>query len=367
MGLAYKVMGALYESMGRSWEAERYLDLVVLGTVADVAPLLGENRWLAKRGLEAAAKAKRAGLRALMEAAGLASERVDSEAIGYMLGPRLNAAGRLAHAQLAFDLLLAEGEEEATSLALQLNDLNKERQRQQAEALELTEELLSSEDPSAPLIFVGHESISSGIVGIVAGRLAEERHRPAIVYERGDERSRASGRSIPEYDITGALRTCSELLIRFGGHHQAAGFTAETRQLTALKERLLEHAGRELATVELTSTIEIDAVLPLSGLRGEEIKWLRRLEPFGEGNPEPTFQSNGVLVTGSRAVGEGGKHLRLKLKDGPVTWPGIGFGLGETAVETGQRLDVVYSLAADRAGERQLELRVKDFAPSKSP
>ncbi|MFQ6019677.1 MAG: DHH family phosphoesterase, partial [Dehalococcoidia bacterium] len=192
VGLAYKAMGALYEAAGRPFEAGRYLDLVALGTVADVAPLLGENRWLVQRGLTAIAKAERAGLRALIGSAGLAPERIDVEAIGYLLAPRLNAAGRLAHAGLAFDLLLAKDEEEATSLASHLGALNQERQRQQAAAMATVAELLADEDDGAPLIFVGHPDISAGIVGIVAGKLAEDRYRPAIVYELGEATSRGS-------------------------------------------------------------------------------------------------------------------------------------------------------------------------------
>jgi single-stranded-DNA-specific exonuclease len=370
VGLAYKAMGALYEAAGRSFEAGRYLDLVALGTVADVAPLLGENRSLVQRGLAAIARTARPGLRALMDSARLAPERVDTEAIGYMLAPRLNAAGRLAHARLAFDLLLAEGEDETSSLAAQLNALNQERQRQQTAAMALVAELLAEEDDGAPLIFVGHTDISAGIVGIVAGKLAEERYRPAIVYEMGEATSRGSGRSIPEFDITAALRACHHLLLRFGGHRQAAGFTAETGRLAAVKEALQAEAARELVGVELSATIDIDAALPLGRLRGEEIRWLQRLSPFGEGNPEPTFLSRNVLVAEARPVGEDGKHLRLKLKDGgegdaygsAVTWPAIGFGLGRAQVEPGQRLDVVYSLGADRAGGGALELRVKDLA-----
>ena len=206
-GLAYKLMGALNESMGRGGDGERWLDLVALGTVADVAPLLNENRWLLKRGLERLARSERPGLRALMEASGIEAAKVDAEAIAYGLAPRLNAAGRLKHARLALELLLERDEGEAQRRALELTALNRERQEQTAAAMALAAELLEAEaDASAPLIFLGHEEIPSGIVGLVAGRLAEERHRPAVVYERGAETSRASCRSIPEFDITSALR-----------------------------------------------------------------------------------------------------------------------------------------------------------------
>ena len=368
VGLAYKLMGALHESLGRAWEGERWLDLVALGTVADVVPLLNENRWLLKRGLERLARSERPGLRALMEAAGIEAAGVDAEAIGYGLGPRLNAAGRLRHARLALELLLERDEEEAQRRALELNALNRERQERTAAALELAAELLSEEDGEAPLLFLGHADIPSGIVGLVAGRLAEERYRPAVVYERQEETSRASCRSIPEFDITGALRGCAELLERFGGHRAAAGFTARNENLPPLKEALVRQAEEALAGVELVPTIDIDAALPLGALRGREIRLLSQMGPFGEGNPQPTFLSRDVEVAECRIIGDDGQHLRLKLRDsqgtgGRVTWSAIAFGLGEAGVREGQRLDVVYTLAADRRGDA-LELRVKDVAPS---
>jgi single-stranded-DNA-specific exonuclease len=368
VGLSYKLMAALHESLGRAWEGERWLDLVALGTVADVAPLRDENRWLVKRGLTALAASGRPGLRALMEAAGIEAARVDAESIAYGLAPRLNAAGRLRHARLALELLMERDEEEAQRRALELTALNRERQERTAAALSLAAELLSEDDGEAPLLFLGHEEIPSGIVGLVAGRLAEERHRPAVVYERGEETSRASCRSIPEFDITGALRGCSELLERFGGHRAAAGFTARNEKLAPLKEGLVRQAEEELSGVELVATIDIDAALPLGGLRGREIRHLSEMGPFGEGNPEPTFLSRGVEVVEAMKMGEAGQHLRLKLRDevgagARVTWPAVAFGLGEAEVEEGQRLDVVYSLAADRRDRAlALELRVKDVA-----
>ncbi|MDP2950106.1 MAG: DHH family phosphoesterase, partial [Chloroflexota bacterium] len=313
VGVAYHLMAALYEARGRPWEPRRFLDLVAIGTVADVAPLVRENRYLVREGLAALRQAQgqrqaprpgsgqaerpgpsaplRPGLRALMEVAGLRPEVVDSEAIGYTLGPRLNAAGRLAHAGLSLRLLLTEDEGEAQAIAKQLNQLNQERQRQTNEALALASELVAAEDPdgSGPLIFVGHRDISEGIVGLVAGKLAEERYRPAIVYRAGEQESRASCRSIPEFDMVGALRRQGHLLVRYGGHHQAAGFTVANGNLAALRSGLLEEAAGELAGLELTPTLDIDAELPLGRLRGEEIRWLQRLQPFGQGNAEPLF------------------------------------------------------------------------------
>ena len=156
----------------------------------------------------------------------------------------------------------------------------------------------------------------------------------------------------------------ARLLVRYGGHPRAAGFTVANDNLPALKQGLLEQAARELAGVELSPPLVVDAELALSHLRGEEIRWLQRFQPHGQGNAEPTFLSRGVFVAEARLVGNNGKHLRLKLKDGPVTWPAIAFDMGERGVEAGQHVDAVYSLASERRGDDALELRIKDIAPS---
>jgi single-stranded-DNA-specific exonuclease len=364
VGVAYKAMGALYQALGRAWQPQRSLDLVAIGTVADLAPLAGENRYLVKEGLAAIARAERPGLRALIATAGLRPEAVDSEAIAYGLAPRLNAAGRLAHADLSLRLLLTQDEGEAAEVARQLNALNQERQRQTEQALATATELLTAEDAQAPLIFIGHPDISEGIVGLVASRLVDERYRPAIVCQNGESQSRGSCRSIPEFDIMDALRRQDHLLVRYGGHPRAAGFTVTNANLPALKKGLLEQAASELAEAELSPALLIDAELPLGHLRGEDIRWLQRFQPYGQGNPDPTFLSRSVSVAETRLLGNNGQHLRLKLKDGPVTWPAIAFGMGERAVKAGQRVDVVYCLASDRRADDALELRIKDLAPS---
>ena len=224
----------------------------------------------------------------------------------------------------------------------------------------LAEELLAGEG-DAPLIMLGHEELPLGIVGLVASRLVESRCRPAVVYQRGESESRASCRSVPDFHITDALRSCPELFVRFGGHRAAAGFTAENDKLPAIKERLLAAAEKQLAGVDLTPAIEIDAELPLSSLRGEEIRWLGRMAPFGIGNREPAFLSRGVLVAERAQVGADGQHLRLKLRDGAVAWPAIAFRQDGEGIEEGARVDLVYSVSADRRTADGLELRVLDL------
>jgi single-stranded-DNA-specific exonuclease len=376
-GLAYKLMSALYTSFGREYPGERYLDLVALSTICDVAPLRGENRSLVRRGLVALSRAERPGIRALLDASGVDPATVDSDTIGYTLGPRLNAAGRLAHARLALDLLMETDRDRAMERALELTDLNLQRRQATADAMALARSILADEDPAAPLIFVGHEDIPAGIVGIVAGRLAEEYYRPAVVYQRDAETSRASCRSIPEFDISAALRSCGGLMVRFGGHRAAAGFTVANDKLPALKQALLSVAAKELAGIELEPVIDIDAEVALKHLNGKIIEAISRMAPFGQENPEPTFRSNNVEVIDAWNMGGDGSHLRLKLRDGRVTYPAVAFsrGMGNGEAEAlppemppdlcpGAHLDIVYTFTRDRSDG--LELRLADFRPTQS-
>ncbi|MCS7276971.1 MAG: single-stranded-DNA-specific exonuclease RecJ [Dehalococcoidia bacterium] len=363
VGLAYKLAAALYEALGRPFPRHRFLELVALGTVTDLVPLLDENRWLVREGLKALSRSERPGLRALVQEAGLDGREVDTWAVGWVLGPRLNAAGRLAHARQAFDLLLCRDEGEARELARSLSSLNRERQRLTEAALARAREAVES-GPGGHLIFVADPDTPAGIVGLVASRLAEEYHRPAFVCERGEALSRGSARSIPGFDVAAALQSCSGLLIKHGGHPQAAGFTAPTQNLEALARMLTERAAREMEGADLSPCLEIDAVLPLRALRGELLGWLDRFRPHGPGNPEPVFVATGVTVADVRLAGPEGQHLRLKLKDGSVTWPAFGPRLGGKAPEVGQRVDVVYSVVRERGDDVALELRLHDLRPS---
>jgi single-stranded-DNA-specific exonuclease len=368
-GLAFKLMQALYDACGRSFDAGRYLDLAALSTVCDMVPLRGENRWLVREGLRELAKAARPGLRALFDSAGCDPARCDASTIGFTLGPRLNAAGRMADAKIALDLLLTRDEATARELAMRLGTLNRQRQKATSDALDLARELVAEQPSDAPLIFIGHEDFPLGIVGLVAGRLMEQYNRPAVVYAREPGTSRASCRSIAEFDITRALRMAQgesggHLLVRFGGHHAAAGFTAENDKLDALRESLMRQAEEALRGVDLMPVIDIDAAIPLRRVNGELIQALGRMAPFGMENREPVFLSRGLQIADVRTMGGDGQHLRLLLRDGEVSWPAVAFGMGANELVEGQRLDVVYTFSADRGSDGALQLRVTDFAPS---
>ncbi|HEY7268431.1 MAG TPA: single-stranded-DNA-specific exonuclease RecJ [Dehalococcoidia bacterium] len=367
-GLAYRLAGSLYEACGRSFPAERYLDLAALGTVADLVPLLDENREIVRRGLEVLRKTSRPGVAALMRVAAVDPRDVSSQSIAFALAPRLNAAGRLDDASLALELLMTHDEERAAGLATHIDALNRQRQDMTRAAEDLARDM-TRDSEGLPLSFVGDPEFHQGVVGLVASRLVETWGRPAIVYQKGDNGfSRASCRSIPAYDIVSGLRSCADLFERFGGHHQAGGFTIRNERLGELEERLLEHAARALAGVELGPSVDIDAEWPLGRVRGQEIKWLSRLQPHGMANPDPKLLSRGVTVLDAWTVGEEGRHMRMKLKDGAVTWSGILFGWEGEVPVPGSAIDVVYSFSTDRYGPRYdgaagaLQLTLVDLA-----
>lgn len=358
VGVAFKLLQALYEATGRE-SPDELLDLVALGTVADLVPLIGENRYLVKKGLEVLNRSHRPGIQELKKCAGVG--RVDTQAISHLLAPRLNAAGRIAHASEAYALLVATSTSEASELAAKLERTNAERRSLIEKVLEAAERKLR---PSlrAPILIVGDENFPAGINGLVASKLVEKFYRPAVVLELGKDISRGSCRSIPEFDVLAALSECRELLIRFGGHAQAAGFVLPTSNVELLGERLTKIALRELGGLDLRPTIPIDVEIPLSSLNGDVFRLLERLEPFGPGNPAPTFLSRGVTVVDCQRIGENGEHLKLKLKEGELVWEAIGFGLGSLSEQVTSSVDIVYNLGVDdRGGERLLRLEILDF------
>ena len=372
VGLAYKLSQALLRTNQQvpirqetRMKEEDLLDLVAVGTVADLAPLTGENRSLVIRGLERLNEEPRPGFEALMQEAGLQPGKVNATAIGYTIGPRLNAAGRVDSARVAYDLLTAEYPEEARRLAQRLDDLNQKRRQITAAAQEKATKIAYSQEAGQPLLFIAGPDFPAGVVGLVASRLTDEFYRPAVIVEQGAETSHGSARSIPEFHITRALDACADLLLQHGGHAAAGGFTVRTADLPELKARLLALAARELEGKDLAPTLQVDAEVEL-----QEMGWplwsdLQRLEPFGEGNPEPLFVSRNVQVRFSRAVGRDNAHLKLSLSDGRSEWDGIAFRQGEWADHLPDRVDIAYYLQRnDWNGEARLQLNIMDIHPT---
>jgi len=372
VGVAYKLAQALLRSHRQTpvttqevrLDEEDLVDLVALGTVADMVPLMGENRTLVHRGLERINRMERPGVEALCRQASLKPGQVDTNAIGYALGPRLNAAGRLTHAKAAYQLLETAYPAEAEQLAAKLDQLNRKRQQLTLETQERARQLALATEEEAPLLFAAAPDFPAGIVGLVASRLVDEFYRPAVVVEVGEKVSRGSCRSIPEFHITDALDECTALLIRHGGHAAAAGFTVTNEHLGELATRLRRLAAEQLADVELTPVLPVDAEVKLSQMSWELQRELTQLEPCGYANPHPLFLSRNVRVQGQRAVGDG-KHLKLVLSDGRITWDGIAFRQGEWAGKLPDQVDIVYHLEVNEWNDQQrLQLNVQDVRPS---
>jgi single-stranded-DNA-specific exonuclease len=372
VGIAFKLAQALLQTVAapengtQALHEEHLLDLVALGTVADIVPLIDENRSLVQRGLRELNAPKRQGLQSLLASAGVRPGRANSTAIGFMLGPRINAAGRLQSAMLAYHLLMTRDPERASHYASQLNHMNQERQRLTIEATEQARtQVLDGADGVPYLLFAVSPSFKSGIVGLVASNLTEEFYRPSIVVEQGDEESRASCRSIPEFHITHALDTCAELLERHGGHKMAAGLTVRNENLPSLQERLQAIARQELAVADLVPKLQIDAELTLGPDLYALYNQLALLEPFGEGNPEPVFVSRELRVGQQRAVGADSQHLRLTVRDGEAWWNAIAFRRGDEAGQLPEWIDLAYHLDMNEwHGQKHLQLVVQDWRPS---
>jgi single-stranded-DNA-specific exonuclease len=373
VGVAFRLADALLRVAKQNNQqiklnTDDLLDLVAIGTVADLAPMnRTENRTLVKRGLEVINKASRPGIRALLDVSGVKPGTVTAMNIGFALGPRINAAGRLESAMIAYHLLSAEDYPTALRFAEQLQKLNVERQDLTRTAQGIVRERLAAEQSQASLIFASGE-FRPGIVGLVAGRLTEEYSRPTIVMEVGAMESRASCRSIPQFDITHALDQCADLLVRHGGHAQAAGFTVANINIPALKAKLMQLADDSLSGQDLRPILEVDVEVDVRTLTEKLVYELARLEPTGYHSSAPVLMSRDLRVLESRTVGKEGHHLKLKLaRSGQPPLDAIGFGLGDWVENMPERIDVAYQLEMNEwNGNRSLQLNMQDIRPAGS-
>jgi single-stranded-DNA-specific exonuclease len=342
------------------------LDLVAIGTVADLAPLNHvENRLLVLRGLARLRQAKRPGIRALLDVANYPPDKVNAWTIGFIIGPRLNAAGRLSSAMLAYELLSTEDNQVAAKLARQLNELNETRQQLTRETQERARALVGLDqatDRLPPLIYAAAPDFRQGIVGLVAGRLTEEFYRPSVVVHRGESESHGSCRSIAEFNITEALDQCADMLIRHGGHAQAAGFAILNENLESFQGKLCDLAEAGLRGKDLRPRLDIDAEVNLNQLDVPLLEALTSLEPCGQDHPAPILCSHRVRVVESRTVGQDSAHLKLRLSDGATTQDAIAFRFGDLAPDLPETIDVAYRLELNEFnGTRRLQLNVQDI------
>jgi single-stranded-DNA-specific exonuclease len=366
VGLAYKLSEGLLQRSSRDGIClEDWLDLVALGTVADLAPLVGENRYFVQKGLARICEPKRPGLYSLANVAGLDITKTTSTDIGYVLGPRLNAAGRLESAAAAFHLLMARTTVEAAPLAQQLDNNNNERKRLTRTIEAQVKEMIAAQSGDGYLIFAVDPSFNSGVVGLAASRLSEMYHRPAIVGFQGEETIRCSCRSIPEFHITAALDQCRDLLVRHGGHAAAAGFTVRRENLGDLMDRLNQIAVEQLTGKELQPVLQADLEIPLRTLKPEMLNVIDRLQPFGYGNPEPLFVSRNVRVKYRKPVGKESKHLKMMLVDGGVTYDAIAFNQGDWIERLPEAIDVLYTFERNNYRDwASFQLNVRDLKPA---
>ena len=371
VGIAYKIAEALLtvQQPMNGFQSSELLDLVALGTVADLAPLVGENRTLVRKGLRQLRETKRQGLFSLAGVADLKIDKCTAGNIGFVLGPRLNASGRLESALASFELLTTKDFMRAGQLAMQLDSQNRQRQSITRTMQEQAESIAMGEDPDAYLLFAAHEDFNPGVVGLAASRLTEVHYRPSVVAARSADETRGSCRSIPEFHITDALDKCKDLLVRHGGHAAAAGFTVKNQNLPELVARLKQIAKDQLGSKDLRQTLTADMEVPLSELNFDLLKLLIFLEPTGYGNPEAVFVSRNIKVKSARTVGTEGKHLKLTLEDERgVSMDAIGFRLGHLRENLPSHVDLMYRFEANEFnGRRTLQLNLKDVKPAGTP
>jgi single-stranded-DNA-specific exonuclease len=367
VGIAFKIAEALFLRLpATNARAADWLDLVAIGTVADIVPLIGENRTMVKAGLERIRKKPRQGVWSLIRAAGIeTSANLTARDIGFMIGPRLNAAGRLESAMAAYQLLVAEDQNVAGDLAIKLDNQNRDRQDRTSSMVQVAEVLFEQEEATPFLIFACQPEFdqkSAGLVGLVASRLTEAYYRPAIVACQDEDCFRASCRSIPEFHITHALDECAHLLVRHGGHAMAAGFTVRQENLEALVAALRVIALRELGDKELKPVLMYDLELPLSELKPVILNDLDQLEPTGVDNPGALFVSRNLEVKRVFRMGREGQHLKLMVSDGRITYTAVAFRMGHLADQLPSRVDLMYAFERNfYNGQVSLQLMVRDI------
>ncbi len=365
VGVAFKLALALTRAVGGNENlVYGMLDLVALATIADVAPLRGENRVLVRYGLKLLNDAQRPGLRAMIRAAGLERKPLTSGRVGFILAPRLNAAGRLGSALRGVELLMAPSEQIANPIARELEELNAKRQELDRETLERARALVQQMDLSTTYgIVVAEQGWHPGVIGIVASRIVEEFGRPTVLVALDGDEGKGSGRSIGPFDLHSGLRECSDLLLRFGGHRAAAGVTIAANRVAEFAARFNAVAATRLTPDDLVPELRVDLELPIEHADEELEALLRHMEPCGIGNPSPLFMARGITVGAPpRVVGKDG--LKLLLHSNGRELVALGWGMGPRAreLEAGAVIDIAYRLERDEwNGESRLQARLADF------
>ena len=365
VGVAFKLAMALTMALGGNEnDVLKMLDLVALATVADVAPLRGENRVLVRYGLKLLNDPKRAGVRAMIRAAGLEGRALTAGRIGFILAPRLNAAGRLGSALRGVELMLTESDAVANPIARELEELNATRQEIDRATLERARELVLQMDLSSTYgIVLAEQGWHPGVIGIVASRIVEEFGRPTVLVALDGGEGKGSGRSISAFDLHAGLSQCRDLLLRFGGHRSAAGVTVAADRVPEFAARFNEVAASQLTLDDLVPELRVDLELPFDRADAELETLLRYMEPCGMGNPSPLFVARGVTVAAPpRVVGKDGLKLTLKANGRELVALGWGMAPRASEIEAGATIDIAFRLELDEyRGETRLQARLADF------
>lgn len=369
VGVAFKLVCALHRSLGGRVDEsflEYFLDIVSIGTIADVMPLLGENRMIVRRGLERIRTSERPGLRALLQHSGVQpGKKITAGTVGFTLAPRINAAGRVGSAQCAVQLLLTEDHVEAHGLAQQLCEENQLRQKTENDIMQQALAMLHEQGFDAArdrIVVLWHEGWHHGVIGIVASRINDIYHCPVILIALEGEEGKGSGRSIEGFHLFHALEHCGDLLARFGGHEMAAGLTVARSNLESLRVRLIKYAAAHLTPEDLVPRLRVDARLQEADLQVQTVRDIARLEPYGVGNPMPVFRVDDLEIVDIVAISND-KHLRLLLRKGETTITAFAFStrVEDFPFSRRDRIDVACTVDVNEyRGRESVQLVLKD-------
>lgn len=365
-GLSWLFAKELSEKLSLTHRCERTLELAAIGTVADLVPLVGPSRSIVKYGIDALRRTKRIGIKSLIDIASIKQEDVDTYHIGFQIAPRLNAMGRLETAIDSLRLLCTSNEMKAKNLARQLNETNRLRQDMTEEMTELARTLAKRQKGSSAIILT-HKSFHEGIIGLVAGKIAQEFWRPTIILSKGKEFSKASGRSIPGFNLINALRIFDHLFENVGGHYAAAGFTIHNNNSDKFTTAFQELSAKLLTDDLLTPTLMVDAEIKFSDVTHQLMNALTHFHPFGIGNPRQVFSTTGVTVKNARVVGAEGKHLKLFVEKDGKEFSAIGFNMGSMIHNLSSNVSIAYTPELSTwNGRSSIQLKLKDLHLSQS-
>ena len=364
VGVVFKLIQAISIRLKlEEKEYLKYLDIVCIGTISDIVPLIDENRVISKLGLKLVAQTRNVGLKTLLDLVGF--KNVDSNAISFGVAPRINACGRMGNEQIALDLFLSENYEEAKNLAIKLNEYNIQRQTIEKKIFDEAVEKIESEEKNKDCIIVGSEGWHHGIIGIVSSKVTEMYFKPSILICFEGNEGKGSGRSIPGFDLHEALTKCGKHLKKFGGHEMAVGITVDKEEFEKFKNEL-ELYAKDKKIDEIVPIINIDSELNLKDINSENVKSLKMLEPYGEANKMPLFLFKGLKIKSIRALSEG-KHLKLALANENFIINAIGFNLGELSEKylLDDKIDIVGNLDINVFnGVESIQIIIKDIRKS---